>query len=177
MARLLPALLAVLLPALAAADDEGSEHTAVLLGDPADTLGVRLTHDAKAGWAMDHRARPGAPERHVALPFLPADHAHYLVAVAPGRGTLTFVTTSRERLAHDTPVIWIATADGKVVKSWRLGDVLTKPELGKLRRSISHTWWLGERAQPSVTGATLALPLAHRTIRIDAAARTLRSAP
>ena len=130
---------------LARADDEGSEHTAALVGAADDTLGVIMRFEDKAGWSMDFRPKPGATSRRVALPFLPADHAHYHVVVGAGRTTLTFVMTSREQVELPTVAIWTfdpdAGAAGKVTHQWTIGDLFTAEQLGRVGRSISHVWW------------------------------------
>jgi hypothetical protein len=54
--------LSVLLAAMAAAhaDDERSEHSASLFGADGDTIGVTISFDARSGWSMQVRPRPGA---------------------------------------------------------------------------------------------------------------------
>ena len=134
-------------PGPARADDEGSEHTATLLGAAADTLGVSMQFDDRAGWSMDLRVRPGAPTRRIALPFLPADHAHYQVVVGPGRATITFVMASRAHVDLTTGAIWVvepvaAHVPGpllrialasliRVTHRWTLGDLLTADQLAQ----------------------------------------------
>jgi hypothetical protein len=177
---LLPAALAAALLAggaaanPAAADDEGSEHTASLVGAAADTLGVVVHFDERGGWSMDYRARPGAPGRRIALPFLPADHAHYAIVVGPGRAPLTFVMTSREQVAIDTPAIWVwapADAGGKVTRTWTLGDLFTAEQLGKVSRSISHVWW--QQAPLRLDGPRVIVDAGGRAFTIDPVRGTL----
>jgi hypothetical protein len=155
----------------ARADDETSEHTAQLVGAPADTLGVTMKFDAKAGWSMDYRAKPGATEQHVALPFLPADHAHYWVVVGPGRAPITIVMSSRETVDRATPAIWVIAANGTVAKRWTMGDLFSDQQLAGLRRSVSHVRWLGDA--PTLTGSSVGIIADGRAVTIDPVKRTL----
>ena len=171
-------LLAVALaaaPAVAAADDEGSEHTASLVGAAADTLGVTMHFAEKGGWSMDYRARPGAPLRRVPLPFLPADHAHYTVVVGPGRAPITFIMVSRAQVTVDTPAIWVWTpgklAGGTVTRTWKLGDLFTDAQLAKVDRSISHVWWQPTPAR--LDGARVVVDAGGRAFTVDPARGTL----
>jgi hypothetical protein len=128
------------------ADDEGSEHTASLVGAGDDTHGVVMHFDERTGWSLEHRARAGAATRRYLLPFLPADHAHYDVVVGPGRAPITFVLTSREEVTVDTPAIWVWSPTrfsglGRVTSRWTLGDLFTADALARVPRSISHVWW------------------------------------
>ena len=172
-ATLLVALLAAG-PGRALADDEGSSHTAALVGASADTLGVIMRFDEKAGWSMDYRARPGATVQRIALPFLPADHAHYEVVVAPGRATITFVMVSREQVDVATPAIWIwraGGAAGTVARRWTMGDLFTADELGKLDRSVSHVWW--QKAPLELDRGRVLVDASGRAVAIDPARGTL----
>lgn len=145
------------------ADDEGSEHTAELYGDDADTIGVYVKFDTKVGWGMTFRPRPGAATLDVPLAFLPADHAHYAVVVGPDRRWLTFITQSRAELDAKTTAVWTMNAKGTIVKTWTFGDVMTESERAHLQRSVSHTSWL--TAAPIVGGHRIELRLAtHRMI-------------
>lgn len=160
-------------PAPASADDEGSEHTAALIGASADTLGVTLHLTDRRGWSMDYRAKPGAPQQQVALPFLPADHAHYAAVVGPGRATITFVLSSREQVTVDTPAIWVWTParGGTVSRSWTLGALFTADQLKGVDRSISHVWW--QKAAPRLDGARVIVDASGRAFAIDPARGTL----
>lgn len=172
-------LLAVLLPSAALADDEGSEHTAQLVGDASDTLGVTVAFDAKLGWSMAVRPQPGAEVRSSQLAALPRHHAHYLVYVAPGRKAIAFVeqsagvTTERKAIAASDPVAWVFAADGKLLRSWTYGQVLTPAELAKAPRSISHQWWI---ASHTLGKAGLEIVVAHRGAKLLLDARATRLA-
>jgi hypothetical protein len=158
----LACLAIALLARTATADDEASEHTAHLVGDPQDTLGVTVAFDAKTGWSMTVRAKPGADQRTYAL-ALPRHHAHYLVYVAPGRRAIAFIETSagitaaRAKLDPKDTLAWVWSPDGKLVRSWRYGQVLTAKQLANPQRSKSHLDW-NEGFQ--LTAAGLELPVA-----------------
>ncbi|NVB78646.1 MAG: hypothetical protein HOV81_09655 [Kofleriaceae bacterium] len=139
-------LLVLSLSSAAVADDERSEHTAVLVGDAGDTIGVVVKFDDKTGWTMAVRAKPGADEKTFELP-MPKEHGHYLAYVTPGRKAIAFVETTGGRTdkhlaasAKDT-IAWVWSPDGKLVRTWTYGDVLTDKEIATPRRSISHFWW------------------------------------
>jgi hypothetical protein len=173
------ALLAIaLLARTAAADDEASEHTAHLVGDPKDTLGVTVAFADKTGWSMTVRAKPGADQRTHAL-ALPLHHAHYLVYVAPGRSAITFVEISagisatRRKLDPKDTLAWVWSPAGKLVRSWRYGQVLTAKQLANPQRSKSHLDW---NDGFKLTAAGLELPVADgsRTAILARDASTLR---
>lgn len=122
----------------AEADDEASEHTAVLVGAAADTMGISVYFTEAAGWSMDLRTAPGQPTRTVALPFLDAGHAHYAVAVGPGREAFGFVMVSRARgVERDTVVAWVVAPDGTVLRSLAARQLHRGAALG-LTGSVSH---------------------------------------
>ena len=162
-------------PAPARADDEGSEHTASLVGAAGDTLGVVMRFEDKAGWSMDFRPKPGADSRRVALPFLPADHAHYEVVVGAGRTTLAFVMTSRERVELATAAIWTfepnAGTAGTVTHRWTMGDLFTAAQLGKVKRSISHYWW--QTTPLRLDGGRVIIDASGRAFAVDPVRGTL----
>lgn len=162
------ALVLQLTPALA--DDEASEHTAQLAGDPADTLGVIVNFAEKTGWSMTIRPRPGANEKTVKLP-IPAEHAHYLVYVAPKRAAVaivevsTGVTTQRPKLAKSDGLAWVFAPDGSLRKRFSYGDVFTQAELDGADRSISHWNWM---TGSTVTKRAINFTTSKRTIELDA---------
>lgn len=167
--------LLALAPAPAHADDcRGT--SAHLVGDAADTLGVTVTFSPKTGWTMAVRPKPGAPVIESTLP-LPTEHAHYLAYVLPGRAAIAIVessagvTKARPQPVAGDRIAWLFASDGKLVRTWTYGDVLTKPELANLRRSISHVSWSegGTHAKPGLT-----FPVGKRTVVFDAKARALR---
>jgi hypothetical protein len=170
MPRLPLVILPFLLSLLAApvrADDERSEHTAVLVGDPADTAGVTMHFEPERGWSMDYRARPGATARRVSLPFLSQDHAHYHVVVGPRRAPVTFVLQSREKLTSKTEVIWVVDRRGQVTWRWTLGQLLSNSQISQLRRSTSHVYWLDD--PPALTGSSVEIRTAGAVLTIDPA--------
>lgn len=154
-----------LAPSAAAADSELSEHTAELIGDPADTIGVVMHFDAKGGWSMDYRDQPGAAARRVALPFLPADHSHYWVVVGQRRKQLVFIVASRPQLTVKTAAIWVTDGAGKVAKEWPLGAMLSAKRVAGLSRSISHTQWLD--GKPALKGRRIVLRSGGQEISLD----------
>jgi len=170
----------MLLPAAALADDEGSEHTAQLVGDSADTLGVTVTFDDAAGWSMSVRAKPGDALKTFQI-AMPKRHAHYVVYVTPKRSAIAFVEvsagieTGRDKVGAKDQIAWVwSPTDGKLVRSWTYGQLFTPAELGNLRRSVSHAAWHSGHA---VTKAGLELKVdgaKPRTIVLDAKATTLR---
>ena len=157
----------------AAADDEASEHTAKLVGDTADTLGVAVKFDDQAGWSMTVRARPGAKERTVALAPLGTGHRHVTVYVAPKRARITIVETyigldaKRLQLAASDPFAWTWSPDGKLLRTVTYGQAFSAAERAKFQRSISHLSWL-EGMKVTKAGLELAVAGSSRTIVVDA---------
>ena len=136
------AALATLLPAArASADDEGSEHTAALFGDKADTLGVILRWDDHDGWTASIRDKATGDE-HVYTLGLPKEHAHYAAYVTAGRKAVVFVELSRGTAPRAADrIAWEWGADGKLLRSWTYEQVLTVAELRAPQRSAGHVTW------------------------------------
>lgn len=175
MLRLLT-LLALAASTTAYADDEASEHTAQLMGSDKDMLGVTVNFDEKAGWTMDIRAKPGADLKTVKLAQLPAHHAHYVAYVSPDRTAVTFIETSmgvtKQRMAISAkdPIAWTFSPDGKLLRSWQYGAVLTKAELAKGQRSTSHVSWSSD-IKVDAKGLELTVESSGAKLRLDPAAK------
>lgn len=159
------------------ADDEDSEHSAQLLGDAADTMGVMMGFDAQNGWTMAYRSKAGAKQQHLSLPFMKTSHAHYVVAVPEGRAPLIVVLASAERNTVDsrTEVLWLLDVSGKVSKRWTLGELLPAKQLA-LRDSISHSWWY--EALPVLKNKVLTLQTINSSrVVLDLEKKSLKTWP
>jgi hypothetical protein len=163
----------------ASADDEASEQTAELMGEAADTLGVTVAFDAKAGWSMRVRPAPGETEQTYTLAALGKQHAHYVVYVAPGRSKITFVEVSHGmRDPKDIPrasstLAWTYSPKGRLLYKTSYGQVFSATERGKFLQSVSHVRWT---EMPHVTDQGLAIKVADskRTVVVDARTGKLR---
>ena len=123
------------------ADDEGSEHTAVLIGAPDDAIGVTVQFDDHDGWSLSV-IDPHSHVEHSHTVALGKQHAHYVAYIAPGRVSVTFVEISRgDAPAAADPLATVWSSDGKLLRTWSYEQVLTPAERGSLRRSVSHFGW------------------------------------
>ena len=163
----------------AVADDEGSEHTARLVGADKDTLGVTVAFDEKAGWKMTVRARPGAAEKTVTLTQIPTHHAHYVVYVTPGRKQIAWVeisagvTTKRMALKASDKLAWVYSPGGKLLRSFTYGQVLGKDEIDAPDRSRSHIMWTTQH-EATASGLELRVARSGKTRVLDVGAKTFR---
>jgi hypothetical protein len=175
MTRFLAALLLLALAPTAHADDEGSEQTAVLVGDNADTMGVIVHFNAIDGWTMEARAKPGATPVKTTL-ALPKDHGHYLAYVAPGRTAIAFIALSIGHAPTDKDMLgWAYAPDGKLLRSWTYG-VLASSELDptRTRRSVSHWDWAGDTWKQTSEGLTFEVRASKRVVTLSSDATTLK---
>ena len=179
MLRICAVIAIVMFTGSAAADDEGSEHTAQLVGASSDTLGVSAAFDEKTGWQMTVRAKPGADEKTIKLPQIPKHHAHYLVYVTPGRKQIAWVeisagaTTKRTTLDAKDKLAWVYSPDGKLLRSFTYGQVLTKDEIAKHDRSVSHMMWSTEH-KASAFGLEVKVAGSGKTRLLDVSTKTFR---
>ena len=180
MLRTLLALLvlcvATLAPALA--DDEGSEHTAVLAGDSADTIGVTTAFDAKTGWSMTVREKPGATARTYSV-GVPPGHSHFVVYVSPARTAITWMESSPGydgkplQIDGKRTLAWVYSPQGKLVRTFTYGSVFTSKQIAAFPRSTSHIRW-HEGFKATAKGLEVTVAGGKRTIVLDTAATTLR---
>ncbi|MBP9205002.1 MAG: hypothetical protein KBG28_13610 [Kofleriaceae bacterium] len=137
-------LLAAAAPA-AHADDEGSEHTATLMGADDDTRGLSLAFTDSAGWIATYRSAPGATAVTLRLP-LPRDHAHFVAHVAPGRRGFVIVEVSMgwsrpTTLPATRPVAWHFDRRGRLTRTWRYDQMLLPATRAAARVSAGHVDW------------------------------------
>lgn len=163
----------------AAADDEGSEQTAKLVGAAEDTVGISVEFTDTDGWVMSVRPRPGANERTFGLAALGKRHGHYHVFVSPGRSRITFVESSIG-LEGDRPSVGSSdvfaltwSADGVLLRAVSYGQAFTPAELGKFGRTVSHMTWLRD-AKVTPAGLELTVDSSSRKILIDARTGAVR---
>lgn len=159
---------------VAHADDELSEHTATVVGDAKDTIGVNVQFDDKAGWSMTVRAKPGAAEKTSAL-ALPTGHGHYNVFVTPGRRAIAFVETVVSDRAVDpkATLAWVYSPDGKLTRTWSYADVLSKKELSAGSPTTSHLWFWDD-VKATAKGLELVVKSSGRRVVLASDASTFR---
>jgi hypothetical protein len=175
MTRFLAVLATVVVAgAPAAADDERSEHTAVLVGADADTLGVKLSFDKSAGWSMDVRAKPGADVVTSKL-VLPTTHGHYIAYVSPGRESIAFVALSAGAPMNAKQTFaWVYSPAGTLLREWTLGAVVPAADLEDTRVSMSHYGWAKDGFARTKAGIEFTTRTSKRTVVLAADATTFR---